>query len=106
MAYDFNRNFGQRAYGQGGGDMFFNTGGVVPPMQPLDIRREGDRMLDVSNLMPYNRGWGGPVRHAASPGGFTERLGFNINDYIASAEKSQGYGDDKINELIDLNKIK
>ena len=100
--------FDEDAYGGGMRTGFtgYQGGGAVPPMQPLDIRREGDRMLDVSNLMPYHRGWGGPVRHAASPGGFTERLGFNINDYIASAEKSQGYGDDKINELMAFNKIK
>ena len=105
MAYNFNRNFGQGAYGQGS-RLGFQGGGAVPPMQPLDIRREGDRMLDVSSLMPYNRGWGGPVRHAASPGGFTERQGFNINDFIASAEKSQGYGNDAMDELIAFNKIK
>ena len=34
MAYNFNRNFGQGAYGQGG-RLSFQGGGGVPPMQPL-----------------------------------------------------------------------
>ena len=34
MAYDFNRNFGQGAYGQGG-RLSFQGGGGVPPMRPL-----------------------------------------------------------------------
>ena len=49
MAYDFNRNFGQGAYGQGS-RLGFQGGGAVPPMRPLAPYPPAQAM---QQLVPY-----------------------------------------------------